>query len=153
MRRSAADGATVVACARTWIGTPYTHQASRKGVGADCLGLIRGVWRELNGPEPFDVPIYAESWAERGQADRLESSLERYLLRDRGQALSPGNVLLFKIGEAGQCRHLGIFTDSTRGPGLVHAYSRHGVVESSLTTPWLRRLLSSFAFPSLQHSP
>ena len=28
-----------------WIGTPYRHQASLKGVGCDCLGLVRGVWR------------------------------------------------------------------------------------------------------------
>lgn len=37
----------VIAAARSWLGTPYHHQASRKGVGCDCLGLIRGIWREL----------------------------------------------------------------------------------------------------------
>ena len=31
--------------ARDWIGTPYQHQASLKGAGCDCLGLVRGVWR------------------------------------------------------------------------------------------------------------
>ena len=35
--------------AYSWIGTPYRHQASRKGVGCDCLGLVLGVWRELYG--------------------------------------------------------------------------------------------------------
>ena len=25
---------------RSWIGTPYRHQASLKGVGCDCLGLL-----------------------------------------------------------------------------------------------------------------
>src|SRR5215207_7343246 len=34
----------IVAAARGWIGTPYHHQASVKGVGCDCLGLIRGLW-------------------------------------------------------------------------------------------------------------
>ena len=33
----------VIAAARGWIGTPYLHQASLKGVGTDCLGLVRGV--------------------------------------------------------------------------------------------------------------
>jgi NlpC/P60 family putative phage cell wall peptidase len=42
----------VVAEAMDWIGTPYRHQASRKGVGCDCLGLVRGVWRALYGREP-----------------------------------------------------------------------------------------------------
>jgi len=47
-----------VAIARAWIGTPYVHQASVKGAGADCLGLLRGVWRELYGAEPEAVPAY-----------------------------------------------------------------------------------------------
>lgn len=33
----------IVAAARQWLGTPYRHQASVRGVGCDCLGLIRGV--------------------------------------------------------------------------------------------------------------
>ena len=36
----------------SWIGTPYRHQASLKGVGCDCLGLVRGVWRAVIGAEP-----------------------------------------------------------------------------------------------------
>ena len=39
----------VVEAARGWLGTPYRHQVSLKGEGADCLGLVRGVWREVAG--------------------------------------------------------------------------------------------------------
>jgi cell wall-associated NlpC family hydrolase len=28
----------VIAEARTWLGTPWHHQASLKGVGCDCIG-------------------------------------------------------------------------------------------------------------------
>ena len=42
--------------ARRWLGTPYRHQASRMGVGCDCLGLVRGVWRSLYGAEPEATP-------------------------------------------------------------------------------------------------
>src|SRR3989338_4143365 len=48
----------IVAAARSWIGTPYRHQASLKGAGCDCLGLVRGVWRELYGDEPEAPPPY-----------------------------------------------------------------------------------------------
>ena len=58
--------ATIVALARGWIGTPYQHQASLKGVGCDCLGLLRGVWREYSGAEPESVPPYTPDWAECG---------------------------------------------------------------------------------------
>jgi cell wall-associated NlpC family hydrolase len=29
----------IIAAARSWIGTPYCHQASLKGVGCDCSGF------------------------------------------------------------------------------------------------------------------
>ena len=56
----------VLAAARGWLGTPYRHQASVKGVGADCLGLVRGVWREMVGAEPETLPAYTADWAEVG---------------------------------------------------------------------------------------
>ncbi len=39
----------VVARRANWIGTPYHHQASVKGVGTDCLGLVRGVFASVHG--------------------------------------------------------------------------------------------------------
>ncbi|HMM10451.1 MAG TPA: peptidase, partial [Paracoccus solventivorans] len=55
-------GLRAVEIARGWIGTPYVHQGSVKGAGADCLGLIRGVWRELYGTEPEAPPPYTPDW-------------------------------------------------------------------------------------------
>ena len=46
----------LVAEARAWLGTPYRHQAALRGVGCDCLGLVRGVWRAVHGAEPEPVP-------------------------------------------------------------------------------------------------
>ena len=48
--------ADVVATARGWLGTPYLHQASCRGAGCDCLGLLRGLWRALAGAEPAARP-------------------------------------------------------------------------------------------------
>jgi NlpC/P60 family putative phage cell wall peptidase len=50
---------TIIAEARAWIGTPYHHQAARKGVGCDCLGLVRGVWRATYGADPEHPPAYS----------------------------------------------------------------------------------------------
>ena len=49
----------IVAEARGWIGTPYLHQATAKGAGTDCLGLLRGVWRALMGQNPKSCRLYA----------------------------------------------------------------------------------------------
>lgn len=56
--------ALIVATARGWIGTPYLHQASVRAAGADCLGLIRGVWREVIRAEPESIPAYSQDWSE-----------------------------------------------------------------------------------------
>ena len=64
-------GERVVAAARAWLGTPYHDQQSVRGVGCDCLGLARGVWRELVGPEPFPIPPYSRDWGEAGPDEVL----------------------------------------------------------------------------------
>ena len=37
----------IVAEARSWLGTPWHYQASVKGVGTDCTGVVRGVGNAL----------------------------------------------------------------------------------------------------------
>ena len=66
-----ADPKRVITAARGWLGTPYHDQASVKGVGCDCLGLVRGVWRELHGAEPLPLPPYSRDWGETGTREPL----------------------------------------------------------------------------------
>ena len=86
-------GIDVVTAARAWIGTPYVHQASVKGVGCDCLGLLRGVWRELHGAEPEAAPPYSPDWAETTGAETMYLALKRHLVeitpRDRSALATP----------------------------------------------------------------
>jgi NlpC/P60 family putative phage cell wall peptidase len=56
----------VIAAARRFVGTPYHHQAALAGAGCDCLGLIRGVWRDLYGTEPETPPPYTPDWGVLG---------------------------------------------------------------------------------------
>jgi len=58
------SGAEILRAARRWIGTPYRHQASLRGAGCDCLGLVRGVWRDVYGGEPEPVPAYSPDGGE-----------------------------------------------------------------------------------------
>ena len=66
--------------ARDWIGTPYHHQASVNGVGADCLGLVRGVWRDLMGLEPEAPPAYSRDWAEADGCETMLEAARRHLV-------------------------------------------------------------------------
>ena len=139
------SGERVVQAARGWIGTPYRHQASTKGAGTDCLGLLRGVWRELYGDEPEDVPAYTPDWSEPQGEERLWRAALRHLQVQQGRAA--GDLLLFRMRAGGVAKHLGIAGCIGPEPTFIHAYTGHGVVESPLSRPWQRRIVARFAFP------
>lgn len=136
----------VVVAARGWIGTPYLHQASCRGAGTDCLGLLRGVWREVLGTEPEALPAYTADWAEPSGREVLIEAAGRLLLPAPG-ALAAGDVLLFRMREGAVAKHLGIASRGGGEAGFIHAYTGHGVIESPLSGPWLRKIAGRFRFP------
>lgn len=138
----------IVAAARGWLGTPYCHQASCRGAGADCLGLIRGLWRELYGHEPERPPAYTPDWGEATGQEALMDAALRHL--EPVPFPRPGDVLLFRMLARGPAKHLGILSQDCpeRGRWMIHAFSGHAVCETSLTTAWSRRIAGSFAFPA-----
>ncbi|PZQ51725.1 MAG: peptidase [Rhodovulum sulfidophilum] len=143
-----ARGARIVACARAWIGTPYRHQASCKGAGTDCLGLLRGIWRELLGAEPEAVPPYTSDWAEVGRGEDLLEAARRHLDAIARAEAVPGDVLVLRMADGATAKHVGILARAPEGhETIVHAYSGHGVVESPLTPAWSRRVAGAFRFP------
>jgi NlpC/P60 family putative phage cell wall peptidase len=143
-----ASSSEVVARARAWIGTPYRHQSSCKGAGTDCLGLLRGLWREMLGPEPESVPAYTPDWSEPARSEDLLAAAGRHLRPVPGVEARDGDVAVLRMSEGGVAKHVGILARSASGHRtLIHAYSGHGVVESPLTPAWARRIVAVFRFP------
>ena len=136
--------ARVVAEARRWLGTPYRHQASLRGEGCDCLGLIRGIWRTCLGPEPERLPPYAPDWCFDGDDRRLHAALERYLLPVPVQRARPGDVVLFRPRERRAACHCAVLA---RQDAIIHAYWNRSVVETPFSRWWRRRQVAVFAFP------
>ena len=137
----------IITAARGWIGTPYVHQQSRRGAGCDCLGLLRGVWREVIGAEPEPIPAYSRDWSEPQGDERLWQAARRHLLDKDLEDVAEGDVILFRMRQSGVAKHLGLQAETGSSPSFVHAYSGHGVVESPLSRPWRRRIVARFEFP------
>jgi NlpC/P60 family putative phage cell wall peptidase len=139
--------ADIVAEARSWIGTPYLHQASLKGVGCDCLGLVRGIWRALYGAEPEQPPPYTRDWAEASGRETLAEAAGRHMAGVAIADIRPGDVLLFAMKNRTPAKHCAILTAPGR---MVHSVEAHAVAEVSL---WAghdrRRLKFAFSFPGL----
>ena len=145
------QGARIVAQARTWIGTPYRHQGSRKGVGCDCLGLVRGLWAEIMGHEAERPGPYAPDWAERGAADRLIIAARQHC----GDPIAmsdarPGDILLFRWRDGVSAKHAGILSGHDH---FIHAYEAVGVIESVLVPCWRRRIAAVHRFPLALDEP
>ncbi len=137
--------AAIVGEAVAWIGTPYRHQASLKGVGCDCLGLVRGVWRAVYGAEPEAVPAYTPDWAEAGGPGLAEAA-RRHLVEVDPAAMLPGDVLLFRWRASLPAKHAAILIAPGR---FVHAHDGAAVAPASLTPWWRRRLAHVFRFPGV----
>ncbi len=135
----------IVTLARGWIGTPFHHRASLRGAGADCLGLLRGLWRARFGAEPCAVPHYAPGWGECDADEHLHAALAAHFRPAHTPA--DGQVLLFRLQPRARARHIGI--QSAQGRAFIHACPRAGVVEAPLSAPWARRISARFAFPPL----
>jgi NlpC/P60 family putative phage cell wall peptidase len=136
----------VLAEARRWIGTPYRHQGTLCGVGADCLGLVRGIWRATVGPEPEPTPPYSADWAEaKGGDELLNAALRHFLPVQPVGPLPRGAVILFRWNGRAAAKHAGIVEDNDH---FIHAYSGIGVVCSPLVPAWRRRIAGVFQFPA-----
>jgi NlpC/P60 family putative phage cell wall peptidase len=148
MTAEASRAEEIVVRARAWVGTPYRHQASCRGAGTDCLGLLRGLWREVLGPEPEAVPRYTPDWSEPSRSEDMLAAAGRHLDAVDLLAAALGDVVVLRMRDGGVAKHAGILARSPLGhTTLIHAYSGHGVVESPLTPAWARRVAGVFRFP------
>ena len=133
----------VVAAARVWLGTPYVHQASLLGAGCDCLGLARGVWRDLHGPEPVTPPPYTRDWGEAGGVEVLAEAARRFLLEIPIAVAGPGALILFRMARKAPAKHCGIRSETD----LIHAYDGAGVIEEPWSPIWARKAAFAFHYP------
>jgi NlpC/P60 family putative phage cell wall peptidase len=140
------ERAKIVAAARRWIGTPYLHQASLIHIGCDCLGLVRGVWRETVGAEPETAPPYTPDWAEALGLESLLDAANRHFAQVSLGDYRAGDVLVFRFRDHLPAKHLGIATSETH---MVHAHSGACVSEVAIGPHWRKRLAGAFAFPGV----
>lgn len=143
-RHTAAD---VVRLARAWIGTPYHHQASQRGIGCDCLGLVRGLFRDLYGCEAEEPPPYSRDWAEADGRETMLGAARRHLVAIAPAAAGPGDVLVFRLRQGCVAKHAGLQSGAAT---MIHAMEGLAVAEVALSPWWRRHVAGAFSFPGTQ---
>ena len=146
--RAPADPARVVAIAESWLGTPYLHQASARGLSTDCLGLARGIWRDLHGAEPIAPPPYTRDWGESSGREVMWEAARAFLSEVPLSTAGPGALILFRMVASAPAKHCGILVPGpTDQLALIHARETTGVTREPFTLPWRRRAVAAFLFP------
>ena len=143
-----ATHAQVVAQARTWLDTPFHHQARVKGLGVDCAGLVIGVARELDLVAPdFDVSAYPRT---PDGTSLMAYCREHMVELPAGAAKVPGQVVVVRFDLDPQ--HMGILGDYRHGGlSIIHAAARSGrVIETRLMYSQAMQFVRAFAIPGVE---
>ncbi len=139
--------AQVVAVAHRWLGTRWTHQASKRGVGTDCIGLVVGVARELELPEAdkFDSDLSIAGYGREPDPQMTMSACGRYLWPvDDPQ---PGDILYMKVHGVAHPMHFAIMSSDDY---MIHAYAQaKKVVENRIDAVWRSRIVRAYSYRGL----
>lgn len=136
------DPIEVVAAARRWIGTPYVDGQALRGVGCDCIGLIRGVLLDVSGIKAPNPPGWRADWASSRARPLVTAARDQLSAGDRLNP-QPGDVLALR-GLNGREPHCGIMAPDGR---FIHAIEGVGVVEVHLSQ-WVTRVSFVAKFPA-----
>lgn len=119
----AGDAPPALLAARAWIGTPYFIGQARRGIGCDCVGLIRGVWADLTGLPAPEAPPYRADW-HNAPGRPLVAAARAYLDPLPPSGAEPGDVVVLRMAGTHEA-HCGILE---HGGQIIHAVEGVGVV-------------------------
>ena len=131
----------IVAEVKEWLGTPYSHRASVKGIGVDCIGLIVGVYRELSGTK-IPLPVYSPGCYENKINEKLIEEFSNIL--PKVEFPIPGDILVFRYVKNISAKHCGILVSTKK---FVHCMTNNVVKENSFNKFYKGCLVCSFSFP------
>lgn len=134
----------IVAEARTWIGTPWHPHAGVRGVGADCIGIHKGLAQAFGltaaFPDEHIAILRAMDWYLHTtrewfhEAFIIAGFFEEIPIASR----QPGDTLLFGFG-MNPASHAGILSQAAPRETFIHADFQRCIVEAPLL-PMQKRL-------------
>jgi NlpC/P60 family putative phage cell wall peptidase len=135
--------------AKTWVGTPYHHQAGVKGVGVDCAYLVARVGTGAGVLPSPTIPPYTIEWAMHSKSEFMLDLIEKFggVKADYEWPL-PGDILTFQYGRAAS--HMGIMIDEKQ---FIHGHVGNGinrVVVNSLDGDFVKRLHAIYKYPGIK---
>lgn len=146
--------ADIVACARSYVGTPFVHQGRVKGLGIDCVGIPLCVAGELGLKDKDGLPMHGNlyaSYSAQPEGNYVHRMCQKHLVQKPVREMKPGDVISMNVVSA-PC-HVGILGEDAGGLTIIHAFSgmTNKVVEQPMDVKWRRRIAGCFAFPEVEN--
>lgn len=122
----------VIACARSWLGTPFHINAAIKGIGVDCLRLVWNSFIEAGvivDPGRDSWPHHDVQWSLHQDRDVLVEYVEQYAAEVTDRWALPADIVLIKRPIDRVNAHAGLVVE---WPRVIHVFdSASGVTESN----------------------
>ncbi|MBT9098391.1 hypothetical protein KFZ76_11805 [Methylovulum psychrotolerans] len=113
--------AAIIAETKTWLGTPWRHQAAVQGAGVDCGKILIEIYAACGLIERPTVESYPRQWALHRDEERYLLVVEQYC--HRVDSPGPGDLAVWRFGRT--FSHGAIVVD---WPSIIHADVAEGVV-------------------------
>lgn len=127
----------------SWVGTPFLHGASVKGVGVDCVHLVAELMKFAGVVESYEFGYYPLDWSQHHDRSLLIENIEKTQRFVRIAAEQPsrfGDVVMFQVGRC--VHHCGVMVSPVV---FVHVLSRARVCYGRLDdATWSKRLDSFY---------
>lgn len=107
--------------ARTWLRTPWHHNARVRGAGVDCGHLLAACYIGAGLAPDIDLGQYTADWMQHQSEERFLSFVRQYM--DPVDAPQPADVAVWQYGHC--FSHGGIVVD---WPRVIHAHAHEGAV-------------------------
>lgn len=147
----------IIAEARSWIGTPWRHQARVKGVGCDCAQLVIAVGTALG-----IVTVPPEEWQRFSAYGRtpnpthMRAALEAFMVEIAAADAQPGDVMWLEW-RADLPMHLAILSEADGRATMIHAvatacsstFPTGKAVEHGFTAEWPGMVSSWWRYPGV----
>lgn len=101
--------------AKTWLRTPWHHNARVKGAGVDCGQLIIACYIDAGLVPHFETGDYSPDWMLHQSEERYLGWVEKYL--DPVDTPRPGDVCAWRFGHC--FSHGAVVLD---WPNVIHAF-------------------------------
>ena len=112
-----------------WIGTPWRHRVAVKGLGADCIYFVAGVFHNLKvfNFEIAHKPDYPPDWHLHNTRELLMETIKRSVpvVEISLDEIRNGDIILSHYGKAAS--HASIYLDGF----LYHCIHPGGVIKAS----------------------